>query len=143
MTFITNTPIECTIHPDLWFTETYSLSNISAVSTTNLPPATTKSMSVVSNVIINLLKCKKYLETGFFILRPFAHFYFADISETPGNVSTKLLKKVLHGDSCISIPSLLFLLSISGSPSSCIHRENVCEVISELVSLFVAHIFYN
>ena len=50
MTFITNTPIECTIHQDLWFSETFSLPNISAISSADgtIHPGTTKSASVVS-----------------------------------------------------------------------------------------------
>ena len=51
MTFITNTPIECTIHPDLWFSDTFTLKNNSIVSTSEFsmaPTASTGKASVVS-----------------------------------------------------------------------------------------------
>ena len=51
MTFITNTPIECTIHQDLWFSDTFSLPNSSAVSYSEhvtYPTGEAKSASVVS-----------------------------------------------------------------------------------------------
>ena len=51
MTFITNTPIECTIHPDLWFSDTFTLKNNSIVSSSEFsmaPTASTGKASVVS-----------------------------------------------------------------------------------------------
>ena len=56
MTFITNTPIECTIHQDLWFSDTFSLPNTSAISSsahvTN-PDGEAKSASVVRFFLID------------------------------------------------------------------------------------------
>ena len=51
MTFISNTPIECTIHPDLWFSDTFTLKNNSIISSSEFsmaPTASTGKASVVS-----------------------------------------------------------------------------------------------
>ena len=52
MTFITNTPIECAIHQDLWFSDTFTLANQSVISSSefSLASAKTGKASVVSHV---------------------------------------------------------------------------------------------
>ena len=55
MTFISNTPIECTIHPDLWFSDTFTLKNNSIISSSEFsmaPTASTGKASVVSIIVL-------------------------------------------------------------------------------------------
>ena len=68
----------------------------------------------------------------FFIIKTF-DFEFV---EAIGDVFAELFEEVLHGNECISISSLLFLLSFIGSSYSHIHRKSICKVRQFLMLFF-------
>ena len=141
MTFITNTPIECTIHQDLWFSDTFTLPNKSVISSPefSLASGSQGKASVVScnifsayNAVLQNIYCfnnaYQNINISFSTVYVF-NLYLSGNTETLGNVLTKLFEKILYRDSCFTISSLLFVLSISSASYSDLYRKNICQVI--------------
>ena len=138
MTFITNTPIECTIHQDLWFSDTFTLPNKSVISSPefSLASGSQGKASVVSWNIFSvhytvLHNTNLLIDICFSIIYRYIYFnlYLSGNTETLGNVPAELLEKILYRDSCVTVSSLLLVLSIPSASSSDLYRKNICQVI--------------